>query len=58
MVGEPYAAKNDPPVQRFTREPRSATVAGIRKRYGTVFQLLLSSGDYYTVYKSGQIHTN
>ncbi|MGW0284041.1 hypothetical protein ACWDXT_13110 [Streptomyces sp. NPDC003236] len=53
-VREPYAAKNDPPVRRFVREPRSATVAGVRARYGMVFRLELMSGDYYTVFKSGR----
>ncbi|MEU7060255.1 hypothetical protein [Streptomyces sp. NPDC046197] len=31
LVEEPYAARNDPSVQRFLPEPESATVAGIRK---------------------------
>ncbi|WP_129306354.1 hypothetical protein [Streptomyces sp. L2] len=51
LVEEPLAVKNDPPVQRFLREPASGTVSGIRKRYGMVFRLELSSGDYYHVLK-------
>ncbi|MEU9992850.1 hypothetical protein AB0E10_39920 [Streptomyces sp. NPDC048045] len=54
LVEEPLTLKNDPPVQRFLREPSSATVSGLRKKYGMVFRLELDSGDYYKVYKSGR----
>ncbi len=58
-VEEPYGGLvNDPPLSRVLREPESATVAGIRKRYGMVFKLELISRDYYKVLKSGQTNTN
>ncbi|MFI1762515.1 hypothetical protein ACH41H_10780 [Streptomyces sp. NPDC020800] len=57
LIEEPSPGKNDPPVQRFVREPESATVAGVRKRYGMVFRLQLASTDYYKVFKSGRTRT-
>ncbi|GHI05485.1 hypothetical protein AQI88_11375 [Streptomyces cellostaticus] len=55
LVEEPYAGLvNDPPVSRAVREPKAATVAGIRKRYGLVFKLELPYEDYYAVLKNGQ----
>ncbi|MFJ2847784.1 hypothetical protein ACIPD2_40195 [Streptomyces griseofuscus] len=54
LVEEPLALKNEPPVQRFLREPASETVLGLRKKYGMVFRLELDSGDYYKVFKGRQ----
>lgn len=55
LVKEPYRdPANDPPVFRVVREPASATVAGIRRQYGMVFELDLGSGDYYKVFKAGK----
>ncbi|MES9523051.1 hypothetical protein [Streptomyces capoamus] len=54
LVEEPLTLKNDPPIQRFLREPASETVSGLRKKYGMVFRLDLNSGDYYEVLKSGR----
>ncbi|MFE3636725.1 hypothetical protein [Streptomyces cellostaticus] len=54
LVEEPLALKNDPPMQRFLREPASGTVSGLRQRYGMVFRLDLGSDDYYEVLKSGR----
>ncbi|MFI8347236.1 hypothetical protein [Streptomyces sp. NPDC085596] len=42
---------DDPPVRRCVREPEAASVAGIRKRHGTVFQLSLSVPQYFKVPK-------
>jgi hypothetical protein len=57
LVEEPLALKNDPPMQRFLREPASGTVSGLRQKYGMVFRLDLGSGDYYEVLKNGRIRT-
>ena len=55
LVEEPPACSlADPPVRRCLREPASATVANLRRRYGMVFKLSFPSQDYFTVYKDGQ----
>ncbi|WP_129308990.1 hypothetical protein [Streptomyces sp. L2] len=48
---------SDPPVRRCVREREMQSVTAIRKRYGMVFKLELTAPDYYTVSKSGQVHT-
>ncbi|MFI0966437.1 hypothetical protein ACH4S8_34345 [Streptomyces sp. NPDC021080] len=53
-IAEPApCAHPDPPVTRCVMEPRSTSVAAVRKRYGMVFQLDLAPADYYEVAKSG-----
>ncbi|MFJ6833467.1 hypothetical protein [Streptomyces sp. NPDC091209] len=59
LVKEPDACPaNDPPVSRCVRSPASETVAAIRKRYGMVFKLDLTSPEYYKVSKSGKTYVN
>ncbi|MFI5689900.1 hypothetical protein [Streptomyces sp. NPDC051636] len=48
---------DDPPVSRVVRDPKTATVAAIRKRYGLVFKLELRNSGYYTVLKNGRTRT-
>ena len=58
LVEEPYAGLvDDPPVSRVVRDPKTATVAAIRKRYGLVFKLELPYSDYYGVLKNGRTRT-
>lgn len=57
LVGEPFITKNDPPLQRFLREPASETVSGLRSKYGMVFRLDLGSGEYCKVLKNGRTRT-
>ncbi|MGW7523805.1 hypothetical protein [Streptomyces sp. NPDC054783] len=58
LVEEPYAGLvDDPPVSRVVRDPKTATVAAIRKRYGLVFKLELPYSDYYGVLKDGRTRT-
>ncbi|MCS0605010.1 hypothetical protein NX794_27935 [Streptomyces sp. LP11] len=58
LVEEPYAGLvDDPPVSRVVRDPKTATVAAIRKRYGLVFKLELPYRDYYGVLKNGRTRT-
>ncbi|MFI9101240.1 hypothetical protein ACIGXA_12015 [Streptomyces fildesensis] len=58
LIAEPErCAPNDPPMTRCLREPSSGTVAAVRHRYGMVFRLELGAGDYYKVFKSGQVET-
>ncbi|MEW2130207.1 hypothetical protein [Streptomyces sp. NPDC005435] len=49
-VREPQpCSAGHPPVTRCVREPGTATVAGIRKRHGMVFELSLVAPEYFTV---------
>ncbi|MEV6117655.1 hypothetical protein AB0L59_35585 [Streptomyces sp. NPDC052109] len=58
LVEEPYAGLvDDPPVSRVVRDPKTATVAAIRKRYGLVFKLELPYSDYFGVVKNGRTRT-
>ncbi|GAA3794941.1 hypothetical protein GCM10022403_031070 [Streptomyces coacervatus] len=58
LVEEPYAGLvDDPPVSRVVHDPKTATVAAIRKRYGQVFKLELPYSDYYGVLKNGRTRT-
>jgi hypothetical protein len=58
LVEEPYAGLvDDPPVSRVVRDPNTATVAAIRKRYGLVVKLELPYRDYYGVPKNGRTRT-
>ncbi|MFE0385788.1 hypothetical protein ACFW1F_17180 [Streptomyces bungoensis] len=58
LVEEPYAGLvDDPPASRVVRDPSTATVAAIRKRYGLVFKLELRYRDYYGVHKTGRTRT-
>ncbi|MFI5690038.1 hypothetical protein [Streptomyces sp. NPDC051636] len=58
LVEDPYAGfVDDPPVSRLLREPKTATVAAIRKRYGLVFKLELGHSGYYEVLKNGRTRT-
>ncbi|MGW1169094.1 hypothetical protein [Streptomyces sp. NPDC002550] len=58
LVEEPYAGLvDDPSVSRVARDPKTATVAAIRKRYGLVFKLELPYSDYYGVLKYGRTRT-
>ncbi|MFJ3307250.1 hypothetical protein ACIPSA_29915 [Streptomyces sp. NPDC086549] len=55
LIEEPPACSpSDPPVQRCLREPATTSVANLRRKYGMVFKLVLSSTEYFTVYKDGQ----
>ncbi|MHB9857882.1 hypothetical protein [Streptomyces sp. YIM S03343] len=56
LIEEPLITKNDPPVQRFLREPASGTVSGLREKYGMVLRFDLGSGNYYKVLKNDQHH--
>ncbi|MEU9993551.1 hypothetical protein AB0E10_43820 [Streptomyces sp. NPDC048045] len=57
-VEEPYAGLvDDPPVSRVVRDPKAATVAAVRKRYGLVFRLELPYRDYFAVLKNGRTRT-
>ncbi|MBL1082311.1 hypothetical protein JK359_10000 [Streptomyces actinomycinicus] len=47
----------DPPVERCLREPSSASVADLRRKYGMVFRVSFSSSNYFTVYKDGRTAT-
>ncbi|MGW4196174.1 hypothetical protein [Streptomyces sp. NPDC005004] len=52
QVREPQPCFADnPPVMRCVREPGTVTVAGIRKRYGMVFELSLVAPEYFKVPK-------
>ncbi|MFD8390953.1 hypothetical protein ACFV2N_17565 [Streptomyces sp. NPDC059680] len=58
LVEEPYAGLiDDPPASRVVRDPKTATVADIRKRYGLVFKLELRYSHYYGVLKNGRTRT-
>ncbi|UXY31058.1 hypothetical protein [Streptomyces sp. HUAS TT20] len=58
LVEEPYAGLvDDPPVSRVVRDPKNATVAAIRKRYGSVFKLEFPYSNYYWVLKNGRTRT-
>ncbi|MEV6021876.1 hypothetical protein [Streptomyces sp. NPDC052036] len=58
LVEEPYAGLvDDPPVSRLVRDPKAATVAAIRKRYGLVFKLELPCSNYYEALKNGRTRT-
>ncbi|MER6571637.1 hypothetical protein ABT288_37030 [Streptomyces sp. NPDC001093] len=58
LVEEPYAGLvDDPPASRVVRDPKTATVAAIRKRYGLVFKLELRYSHYYAVLKNGRTRT-
>ncbi|MBJ6640859.1 hypothetical protein H4K36_28700 [Streptomyces sp. DHE7-1] len=58
LVEEPYAGLvDDPPVSRVVRAPKAATVAAIRKRYGSVIRLELPYRDYFGVLKNGRTRT-
>ncbi|MEU6587727.1 hypothetical protein ABZ923_00565 [Streptomyces sp. NPDC046881] len=58
LVEEPYAGLvDDPPVSRVARDPKTTTVAAIRKRYGLVFKLELPYSDYYRVLKKERTRT-
>ncbi|MFF8726635.1 hypothetical protein ACF073_09105 [Streptomyces sp. NPDC015171] len=58
LIEEPYAGLvDDPPVSRAVRDPKTATVAAIRKRYGLAFKLELPYRDYYGVLKNGRTRT-
>ncbi|WP_250404372.1 hypothetical protein [Streptomyces cellostaticus] len=58
LVEEPYAGLvDDPPVSRVVRDPKAATVATIRKRYGVVIRLELPYRDYFGVLKNGRTRT-
>lgn len=51
-VEEPnFHGVHDPPVWRCLREPASASVADLRRRYGMVFALEFSAQNYYTKWK-------
>ncbi len=52
LIEEPRpCATEDPPVRRCLREPESASVADLRRKYGMVFKLTFPAKDYLIVRK-------